>query len=896
MKVRLFARVFPVLVLAVCGLAVAQDAPTKVAELPKELKKALETAMQEKVAALVKEKDADGLQFKRASFSRFFKKVDDTSYRTSMVQDTVKGDQLFVERFDVLLKKKGDNSWEIGSQDLKQTYDSIWRSVPKDEKFKSFDAFTFDREGLKIQVSKGHAYLDFRHGRVSEIQLVGLLSYSYTPPEDVNYFQQGHIWAALNDEPRRKDELAFTPDNLTITCEPNSCDELIATAFTGLQDVSIDSIPSKLREEYNDLLNTMAKNRRDYPFSGFEPHVDPDGNLVVFEPERRYYQIVLNKKVPKKQFYMVYDNFSPWEVRVGSGSYGTIFGYYSAETRKSGVSEYELELRPDVDSRDFEIEALSGTVELALNDGEAMSGDLNYEINTKRDLNWLPMFISRTRQGGDEKKETKSPVLIVNALEDDQGRPLTYVRLNQRYAMVIFPEPVKAGTKLKLHLKFDNTQAIYNLNYSYSAMDRGGWLPFVRFGDMIDRFEMTVKVPARYKPIGIGNKVWEKTEGDVIVSHWKAGFPVTFPTVIFGQYEERPPAVALPKKLVGGAEVPIMVHIDKNSMTDWELTPGRLPAVGDQAANAIKLYTLVYGKDYPYDVLNLVSDPLGAFYGQAPASIIYLGNGVFFSEGRTGELGGSDLTKFNKDVVAHEVGHQWWGSLITNANGRNYWFVETMAEYSSALYVEKTQGQKAYLDKVAEWRRNLIERDVFGNVQNSYALWSGGAQSLIYNKGPYAFHILRETFGDEKFFRYLRILASELAGKEIVTRDIQAATEKAYGGNMDWFFDQWIRGVGVPELKWSYNVRATEDGQWLVEGKILQRVVVGQKNHVLKDVYYRSNVPVTIYVGKEETRYNVLVEGPETTFRLKSAQKPTKVALNDKGEALLAGLTVGTTW
>ena len=29
-------------------------------------------------------------------------------------------------------------------------------------------------------------------------------------------------------------------------------------------------------------------------------------------------------------------------------------------------------------------------------------------------------------------------------------------------------------------------------------------------------------------------------------------------------------------------------------------------------------------------------------------------------------------------------------------------------------------------------------------------------RALIYSKGPYAFHILRETFGDEKFFRYLK--------------------------------------------------------------------------------------------------------------------------------------------
>ena len=95
----------------------------------------------------------------------------------------------------------------------------------------------------------------------------------------------------------------------------------------------------------------------------------------------------------------------------------------------------------------------------------------------------------------------------------------------------------------------------------------------------------------------------------------------------------------------------------------------------------------------------------GAFYGQAPSSIIYLGAGVFRGEGpgrgRGAYSGGANIARFNKDVVAHETGHQWWGSVICNANQRNYWFVETLAEVSSALYVEKVFGKKKYDER---WR------------------------------------------------------------------------------------------------------------------------------------------------------------------------------------------------
>src|SRR5206468_2657590 len=120
----------------------------------------------------------------------------------------------------------------------------------------------------------------------------------------------------------------------------------------------------------------------------------------------------------------------------------------------------------------------------------------------------------------------------------------------------------------------------------------------------------------------------------------------------------------------------------------------------DQAANSLNLYSSIYGTEYPYGKLDLVNDPVGPpFYGQSPSSLIYLGNGVFISQGRAGDVGGSNLTKFNRDVIAHEVAHQWWGSLTPNFNQENYWFVESLAEYSSSLYVQESEGIDAYRNK-----------------------------------------------------------------------------------------------------------------------------------------------------------------------------------------------------
>ena len=143
------------------------------------------------------------------------------------------------------------------------------------------------------------------------------------------------------------------------------------------------------------------------------------------------------------------------------------------------------------------------------------------------------------------------------------------------------------------------------------------------------------------------------------------------------------------------------------------------------------------------------------------------------------------------------------GSSTVNASNNNYWFVESLAEYASAIYLETVFGPEEYQEQVDEWRHNILERDMTVSVQDASVLSTPdfNYQAAVYNKGPYAFHVLRTTFGDEKLFKFLKMLAQETAGKEIVSRDIQRVAEKAYGVPMEWFFDQWIRGVGIPGVR-----------------------------------------------------------------------------------------------
>ena len=145
---------------------------------------------------------------------------------------------------------------------------------------------------------------------------------------------------------------------------------------------------------------------------------------------------------------------------------------------------------------------------------------------------------------------------------------------------------------------------------------------------------------------------------------------------------------------------------------------------------------------------------------------------------------------------------------------------------------------------------------------------------------------MRSTWGDEIFFDYMKKMAKELAGKEIVSRDIQYAAEKAIGGDMNWFFDQWLRGVGMPEYTFTYETRETEDGMFLVEGTVGQRILVGKKRHEV-DGFFVAIVPVSVECkGGQTYQKKVMLEGPQTSFRFKVPEKPRSVTLNAHGETL----------
>src|SRR5207249_2472723 len=111
------------------------------------------------------------------------------------------------------------------------------------------------------------------------------------------------------------------------------------------------------------------------------------------------------------------------------------------------------------------------------------------------------------------------------------------------------------------------------------------------------------------------------------------------------------------------------------------------------------------------------------------------------------------VSPFSEFVSAHELGHQWWGDLVTCRNFHEIWLNEGFASYCEALWAEASQG-------VAGYRATLEAKKYLGPgtvyVPSDSSTGRIFDYNLSYSKGAWTLHMLRHVLSDSTFFAALR--------------------------------------------------------------------------------------------------------------------------------------------
>ncbi len=158
-------------------------------------------------------------------------------------------------------------------------------------------------------------------------------------------------------------------------------------------------------------------------------------------------------------------------------------------------------------------------------------------------------------------------------------------------------------------------------------------------------------------------------------------------------------------------------------------------------------------------------------------------------------------------IIAHELAHQWWGDLVTLTDWADIWLNEGFATYSDALWVESLYGFEGLKSRMSDFK-NIYFTYHEGEDHPIYDPPSGHLFCEIeYEKAAWVLHMLRFVVGDSNFWRILREYAQIYAFSNASTEDFRAVCENIHGGDLGWFFDQWIYEAGYPtyEFGWGYS-------------------------------------------------------------------------------------------
>jgi aminopeptidase N len=178
-------------------------------------------------------------------------------------------------------------------------------------------------------------------------------------------------------------------------------------------------------------------------------------------------------------------------------------------------------------------------------------------------------------------------------------------------------------------------------------------------------------------------------------------------------------------------------------------------------------------------------------------------------------------------LLLHELGHEWWGNLVTNSDWRDFWIHEGFQSFMDLLYIEETQGKEAYFREIRERMKRTRNKQTVAPREPKFAYQVYMAEpdytssdGDIYNKGAAILHTLRFLIGNEAFFRSLRKMAYPTKEMEtltdgtqvrfVTTDDFKHIAETESGMDLDWFFEVYLRQPKLPKLIIERNGRKTQ--------------------------------------------------------------------------------------
>ncbi|HYU21661.1 MAG TPA: M1 family aminopeptidase [Candidatus Dormibacteraeota bacterium] len=527
-----------------------------------------------------------------------------------------------------------------------------------------------------------------------------------------------------------------------------------------------------------------------------------------------------------------------------------------------------------------------------------------------------------------------SRALTIDSVTGEHGEPLPFfqnegMNLQERsargndYLDVILPQTPSGGQEFTLHFHYRGNVIQDAGNGVLFVGARESWYPHLGDSAEFSAYDFLLRWPHKLRLIATGSKLEEHEDGEFRVGHWKTEKPMSVAGFNLGEYASASVAsgarsidVYANRQLEEDLRKRLTLHdADTLSLPSGRFgsastahsvvppAPSPSPAdalkqLGKEIDSSIRFYETFSG---PFPFHNLSVSQIPGTFGQGWPGLLYVSTYSFLPSEAQQRAGLSTASQehFSELVPYHEVAHQWWGNVVAWSSYRDQWIDEAIANYLAVLFADTKKNPDHTLHVwLARYRQQLVEKlpgatETAGDI-GALALGSRlnssksptAYEQIIYSKGSWIIHMLREMLRqpgarnpDARFTALLQTLVTKYAYRALSTDDLQHEVEAVMtpgmnlegGRSMEWFFEEWVRGTGIPHYRLEFTAHHTEKG-YQIRGNLFQTGV--PRSFVASVPLYAGGA------GHGAFLVTVVAAGPETSFQFVAPSLPRKIVVD----------------
>jgi len=290
--------------------------------------------------------------------------------------------------------------------------------------------------------------------------------------------------------------------------------------------------------------------------------------------------------------------------------------------------------------------------------------------------------------------------------------------------------------------------------------------------------------------------------------------------------------------------------------------PGQLKTQGTilgLVQDILTFYSDIY-TFYPWNNLDVVAMPNSFSGGFGPLSTVFVLKNTLDATWDNNSVYGA------MQLLAHEIGHEWWGNLVEMADMSAIILSEGGAEFSSNLFFQHATGSRwpfiqnnmSYTFTVPHDQEPLMISPFIGGSPYYY--------QVAYQKGATVFDMLRLEIGDDLLLAGMKEVTEKYFMQYGYPQDLFDVLSDVSGTDLTYFYDQWLAGRGTILALVESDCREAKDGC---------RITLTQQPQEEQD-FFRFNLPVHIELVEGKTE-EIMVRVEDWTTVMEFDVKPEEV-------------------